>query len=409
MWFLLLAIVVSASVYLTKKMRKRKPNIDLAAELAEIGVGVNITAGAKQSVSVPSIRIDASREQKDTRTIEYKKQGESVYNIGTNLPISLTLSGIAENEVLELVSAISKNNLWEIREWLHMLVAKNNIKCLELSEWVEESKSKIYSLCKSHLEESKDWKDAGDLDKNDMLKEFRKKSIEELASRPANTELAYTLLFEEPTKLSENIILREFKDNLQSYKTLMYSLSHGRKVQVVSSDDYRRSSWEHLHSAGYALRGTEIPINDILETLTLKALQEIAGSEAPKKFTRKNQAIEFVKNLSDLKNRLDKAIAFRELFQIKEIEGLDPKELVASFEYSSTVADLILDTFRSCLENLEEVESFESDLYLGLVLVSDNCSPSCKKMHSKKWKSVPKNIPPFHIGCEASIQNIFDN
>jgi hypothetical protein len=193
----------------------------------------------------------------------------------------------------------------------------------------------------------------------------------------------------------------------------------GQKVyHLTAGDRYRRPDFERLVESGLAARGLEIPISDILNTLTLKDLRAaIADTNAPS-FKRKTEAVEYAANLADITDRLAKVIAFRELFQLRPL----PKKLsaVASELFSKPVMDaqkfaheaasLIAHTYSLGAYDLRNRNDPElQNLVSGwTIMASDGSCPMCRKAAVKPYPKGARPRVPLHIGCRCHVEAKLD-
>lgn len=355
---------------------------------------------------VISVDTTNGRSGRREARVGYQQTGDGGFVIGPSLPFPVTLYGLDAADAGKLATAFEQGEDYKIGEWFSHLVAQKNIHCKELNEWVGEAKPKVRDIVKQRVLASTEWAQASDLDKQDLLAEIQASAIAELAIRPGDADAAWTLLLEEPQDLTiDDALLERFKDNPQTYQTLLYVISAGTKVQIAPTGDYRRKTFDELYEKGFMRRGQEIAIEDIMASMTMKQMQEIAGADAPKKFTRKTHAIDFLKGLADIRQRLEKAISFRELFQIKPIDGINLEELAKAHAYSSQVASVVLRTLRTSVDSQRQRESRMDEYVDGWELFSENCCPACSAQHGKTWKRLPQKLPPFHIGCEARVHS----
>ena len=84
------------------------------------------------------------------------------------------------------------------------------------------------------------------------------------------------ILFEhEPKDITiDDELIKEYGfKNIQTYLSYADKLD---KVRVMSADSYARPIFEKLSELGLSKRGNEIPNDEILLTLTLKDLNQIA-------------------------------------------------------------------------------------------------------------------------------------
>lgn len=396
MWIFLL-IVATAVIYwlfLRNKGNRRTSN---AAK-----------KGQAEPALKPVISVDTTNGRLGRRETQvgYQPTGDGGFVIGPELPFPVTLYGLDAADAGKLATAFEQGKDYEIGEWFGHLVAQKNIQCKELNEWVDAAKPKVRDMVKQRVLASTEWSQASDMDKKDLLVEIQDGAIAELTVRPGDADAAWTLLMEEPQDLTvDDALLGRFKDNPQTYQTLLYAISAGTKVQVVPAGDYRRKTFDELYEKGFMRRGQEIAVEDILASMTMKQMQEIAGADAPKKFTRKAHAIDFLKGLADIKQRLEKTISFRELFQIKPIDGINLEELAKAHAYSSQVARVVLRTLRASVDSQRLRESRMDEYVDGWELFSENCCSACSVQHGKFWKRLPPKLPPFHIGCEARVHS----
>ncbi len=352
-----------------------------------------------------AVTVTTSTPSRQEVSIGFQPTQDGGFEIGPHLSFPLTLYGLTQDEAEKLVSAFALGQQYEISDWFTHLVAQKNIRCKELDDWLAEAKPKVRAIVKERILASTEWAAASELDKKDLLAETQDGAVGELAARPGNYETARTLLLEEPRDLTvDDALLEQFKDNPQTYTSLLYAISTGSKVRTVLAGDYSRKTYEDLHQKGFMRRGADIAPEDILASMTIKQMQEIAGADAPKKFTRKAHAIDFLKNLPDIRPRLEKAVSFRELFQLAPIDGLNLDELAKAHAYSNEVARVILRTLRGSVSMQKDAELSEDLQVDGWVLDSGECCPDCRKLDGKTWKHLPKKLPPFHIGCEARLR-----
>ncbi len=222
--------------------------------------------------------------------------------------------------------------------------------------------------------------------------------------RPADVDDTLTLLKGEPADATvDDALLERFEGNTESYIKLLSLLSSPARVWQSAAGQYDRKDFETLVEMGFVRRGADIPIEDVLPTLTIAQMQQVAGDAAPKKFTRKAAAIEALKALPDLQQRLSTVVSFREMFQLKPIDGLDTEGVAQSYEHAMVVSDIIWKTLmagKSTLETVDSAKEYDPD---GWELSASDCCPRCQAMDGKSWKRLPKNLPPFHIGCDCEI------
>lgn len=351
-----------------------------------------------------TISVETRTSKRENLKIGYKPTGVGGFVIGPDFPFPVTLLGLDESDVAKLAKAFEQQNDYELWAWFTHVVAQKNVQCKELDAWIMEAKPKVEAGVERLIATSSEWTQSSDLDKEDLLADMRHVAVSELKVRPADLDVTWTLLFDEPHDLTvDDALLARFKETPETYQLLLRVISVGSKVQTAQAGDYRRKAFDELYEKGFMLRGKEIALEDILTSMTMKQMQDIAGADAPKKFTRKAHAVELLKELPDIWQRLEKVMSFRELFQIKPIAGVDVDELAKAHAYSSAVARVVLRTIRASVDSQRLKRSSLEDYAEGWKLYSEDCCPSCQTMHGNTWKRLPKNLPPFHLGCEAQV------
>lgn len=350
----------------------------------------------------------ASNNEYDIKVMSTRSIDGQGICVGTNLPLPLTLIGIHAKDASEIAEALDRYDTYTLRSKLTTLIASNNVRCKEIDAWVTAAKPQFEAAVTKAIASSAEWSSASELDREDLLADFREQAAETLAERPADVEATLTLLTEEPVDLTvDDALLAKFKDRPELYPVLLNALGYGEKVQVVPVGGYNRKEYEALAEMGYVRRGTDIPLDAILATLTLKQMNELAGADAPKKLTRKAAGIEFLKTLPDLNERLSKLIAFRELFQVDvtplETAGVQVNDLMTSYHYSNVMSALIVDTLKSGLSMMRSVENSKGCEIDSWELTASNCCPNCQNLDGKTWKRRPQKLPPFHMGCDCEL------
>ncbi len=164
---------------------------------------------------------------------------------------------------------------------------------------------------------------------------------------------------------------------------------------------------------GLSIRGSSIPLDEILSTLTLKDLNEIANNPE-KQFKRKNQAIEFISAMPNIEEKIGSKISLRELFKLKQLpekySSINLKEVSNAWSYTYEVVGLLMDTYRNAnystqtLKDKKYVKEYKVESWSN----EENMCPCAKELINKKYpKTRPPKIP-YHIGCNCSLRQEYD-
>lgn len=344
-------------------------------------------------------------------TGDVKPNGDGGWIINPKSTFPLTIYGINEKDANELKVLLEdgySKSAYDILPKLVPFIAVKNLRCREIEEYIKKFKpiylNKIEELKKASVE----WPTLSDSDKEDLLYSFRQAAINSLDIRP-NCNLIY--LFEyEPSDFSiDDALLQRYE-----YDLLQFYLSYADrvdKVYIIPADHYYRKKFERLVEKKLAIQGTQIPFNLILNSLTLKELNEIITDLNIKPFTRKNKAVEYLLSLPDIQERLKRKIAFRELFKLctlpEEFANIKLEDISKAWKFITEVAILLAETYinggiakRDYLDRKDYIDFVES---WEIMTVGDDACPYCKRLASKDY---PKNVypkVPLHLGCRCYV------
>jgi len=345
----------------------------------------------------------------DTGKIKTIEDG--LYCINPKSPFPLSFKNISDSNVQELKKLLDGESQWErnISE-ITFLIAQHNIVCIELDEFVTNAKNEISKSIKQQTTNSKEWGTSSEKDKADLLHEFQTTAIEKLNTKPSNQRAFETLLFSAPGDVTvDDKLLEYFSGNEELYRFYVSNLGRSTKANKIPADDYNRKNWESLSELGLAKRGKEIPVKVLLETLRMKDINEFLADRLDKKLTRKAQAIEFAESQPDILDVLSNHISFREMFQVAEPKGIEISEIKKCYEYATSQAEIIRDTYRTGYQTLSALEDAKDSEYDGWEIEAEDCCNSCSKLNGKKTKRKPSKQPPFHIGCTCSLEGTYED
>jgi hypothetical protein len=307
----------------------------------------------KQSVSAPRITVtvtssSANSEGTDLGELTVSSKGEWILNPKSAFP--LTVYGIDEAVARNVKSVCDQKRFegeWSLTMALIPLVARSNLRCKEVDGYIGKFKLTYSNKLEELKRSSAEWTEASERDRKDLLGDFRRIAVQSLDIQP-NCDLV--ALFEcEPqdSTIDDALIDRFGYETLQLY--FRYAKDLAKVYQVPSEYRSQREGFDKLAQHGLAMRGTDIPFPAILETLKLKDMRDIVADLDPPKWTRKAQAIEYLLDVSDIKQRAGKLVAYRELFQLKplppEFVGIELESLSSSWRYTEAVASLISRTY----------------------------------------------------------------
>lgn len=327
---------------------------------------------------------------------------------------SLTLDSIDQKTAEEFKAGLEA--MWEAgpynqRRDLVELITTSNVKVREIEAYVRTFRPKYTDSIERLKEQSPEWSGASEKDKEDLLTEFRTKALDQLDIQP-NCDLL-TLFECEPADatIDDSLVA---KYGFEAAKLYVRHAANMQKVHTIPADHRDRSLFEELASLGLAIRGAEIPVEPLLSKLTLKEMGELVSDLNPPAFRRKAVAIEYLQNVSDIRERLGKHVAFRELFQLRplppEFASLDLTKVAGAWQYAEQVAHLLTATYWDAGWDSHNAERFADDGYdfiKGWTI--DNaceCCPYCERQAQQKSRRAQRPKVPLHIGCTCRVESV---
>jgi len=371
-----------------------------------------------------SIQIEANTlnnlDENEAEEIVVTNNGGFILNPKSTFPITIyNINNQIANELRHLLEK-EHINPYEKENALVSIIIRTNLHCKEIDEYVNKFKPQYLKKIEDLKNSTIDWETMPEKDKEDLLISFRKKAIESLDIRPY---CDLVTLFEckpeqKDIKIINTLISQYGYNNIKFY--LNYASRDLDKVYIIPANHYNRDKFEELVKVGLARRGTDIPLPHILGTLTLKQMNKLITDLNQKPFRRKSKAIEFLMNLTDIKQRLGNLIAFRELFQLKplpsQFSSITLDKISEAFEYFHEIASLIIQTYESGNYAAYEKAQFQDDdgFHLSLIEgwelhnVDDSMTcPYCKRAANKIYPKNQYPNVPLHIGCRCSVSPIY--
>ncbi len=321
---------------------------------------------------------------------------------------SFNLSLTIEESVAETFQSILKNSTttgcYQAIQDLLPIVARHNVKCQEIDDYIQKYRPIYLEKIEAQKKASTEWAAASELDKEDLLDEFKENAILELEVRPdCDIEALFSVTDIDLTV--DDALIERYEFSLISF---YFSKKLG--VYIIPTDHYDRKKFECLVDSGLALRGDVIPLAGILEKLTLKEMSALVSDLSTPKFSRKANAIEYLTALPDIKSRVNNAISYRSTFMLvplpAEFENIDLEHIKASWAYARTFTDLICKTYSAMHYQTQNISTYldpDLDYKKFSIEGAEDCCSYCMKMAKKKYSR--NNLPtiPLHIGCSCTL------
>jgi hypothetical protein len=353
---------------------------------------------------------DHSGSDKNVDTGDVNEVSPGTFEINPKSPLPITLSNCSSTHANTVKKLLEGEANWErnISELSH-IIAQKNIEFPGLEKTISEMKYEVKSSIETQKNNSAEWNEASEKDKDDLLKEFQSNAIDQLPIKPSSEYVLDTLLFCPPKEVTaDDKLLSSFSGNTELYRFYVSCLGSSSKAVQVPTDDYNRKNWESLVKLGLSKRGKEIAVEMLLDGLRLKDINEYFSDRLNKKLTRKAKAIDFALSQPDVLDVLSKHMSFREMFQVVEPEGVDISDVKACYQYATAQANIIRDTYVTGYRTLATLLDAKDAEYDGWEIEPDDCCAECEKRNGKITKRKPSKLPPFHFGCTCSLEGVYE-
>ena len=304
-------------------------------------------------------------------------------------------------------------------ESLQSLMLKEGIRCKEVDDYVARFKSTYVTVLDKLKRESTDWSNASESDRPGLLRELRAQAAEMLDVSPAAICDVPTLFECEPDSEKVRKLFSAFGlDSVELCRLHGRYDRSARKVYHLGADDrYKRPDFERLFDRGLATRGFDIPIVDILNSITLKDLRTVLGDTNQPSFKRKAEAVEYAAKLADITVRLAKILAFQELFQLRPLpeylsalaSELRSEAAVHTQRFVHESSSLIAHTYvMGAYDFRDRSDSEVGKIATGWKIRATNGScPMCRRTGAKIFPKGTRPRVPLHIGCRCNVEAEF--
>lgn len=325
--------------------------------------------------------------------------------INSGMPFELTILDCTQ-ELAQRIKDLCEEGYYKAEKEMLVLFATYNIKVKEIEEYKQKYHKTFFDRYEQLKRESVEYQNADPQDRADMDEEFFQQAqdcLYELASYDA-----YKLFCSYDMTIDDEFLQEYGFDVLNAY--FSYANKVG-KVAVIGKDNYCRAAFEKMAETGLALRGKDIPLEELLASQTLKTLNAIADNP-DKEFKRKNQAIEFIIANPEKKERLGEYISYRELFKLlplpEKYANLDLDQVRMMWDCHREEARILLLTYSHAqysATDLKQARDYHgNDPYVFRVSASNEQCKCAKDMEKQKF---PKDKPPkvpCHVGCNCSLR-----
>lgn len=250
------------------------------------------------------------------------------------------------NEIINICDNLFTYN--DASKKVGRILMENGIQIKEVEEFCSKVRPLVESRVKELVTKDPEWESLGDRDKEDKENEYRSLSMVEFGEEvtPVMSGALSFLTFNQPVQvpLLTEIVTEYGGDNVDTYCQYF-----GRKNPIIKIPDATyRKPLEELVKVGLAYTGKDMSVEELLSTLTLAELNEIASTDT--KFTRKDKAIKFLEEKDNIASIIDKSVTLRSLFSLRPLPDkyreFDIAKYTDSQCYYGNLADVLVSLYK---------------------------------------------------------------
>jgi hypothetical protein len=342
----------------------------------------------------------------DTGKLTVTPDGAWILNPNCGFRLTIETGKDVAVQVKALLDSRLRENLYDGEERLAPIIARSNLRCREIEEYVCIWRPRYLKRIEELKAASEEWATAGEMDRDDLLAQFKGQALAAIDVRP-RCDLD-VLLDSEPVNATIDDALVD-RYGFDAVDTYLQHIGKPAKVHRLAPTHPQRQRYESLLTKGLARRGSDIPVAAILADFKLKEMAQLAPPGLGP-FGRKAAAIQALTNVPDIRERLGKVVAFRELFQLlplpEEFAGIDLGAVGTSWAYTRTVTNLFVGTYMKAAWELRSFAFYDEnpDLVRGWeVRPGSKACPYCVSKVGRVPSSTPRPRVPFHIGCYCDV------
>jgi hypothetical protein len=369
--------------------------------------GGNRPAGARDGVGITvQVVHEISRHGPDVGPVTATR--DAGWTLNPRAPFCLTLTGTT-GDVAQAVRAILDDPETMSRDKerrLLGLLLHHNFRMAELDTYLATWRPRVEADVARRLEAHPEWATASGPDREDIRAEVESAALAAVPVRLCDD--LRVLFMDEPADVTTDdaLLARYPFDLLHLY--VEYA-NTANSVLRIPADDFRRQAFDQLVEVGLARRGTELDLEAVLETLTLKDMADLVNDLEHPRFTRRAKATAWLLERGDLRERIARRVSLRERFQLcdlpSEVGPIDLAELGRAWRWAQQVCRLLEVTWYGNRAAMAQL-AYEDALTWEVALAED-CCPACVQNVGQrviKRSSGTLGSPvPAHLGCTCRL------
>ncbi len=286
-----------------------------------------------------------------------KAINDTTYIINPESTHSLTFRNLSENLANQinklLFSNYIENDYDAVIQLEQLFIDNPDIEIEEINDLIKKRQTEYKQIVDKKIKASDEWDESTDLDKKDMLLEFKYDAMSELEIE-VNAELVHVFdLFPISQSLEHEFLSKYGLKAIENY----YYFTNIPAIKKAEASSGLRYRCNILYDSGLAVRGKNIPSNEIIEGFSVKELNKYFSDYLEKPISQRAKLIEKLKSIDNIYDVISKNVSLRSIFKVLELPEkfmsvTEEKTKTISSYYDSFV-DLITNVYSDTKQDLE--------------------------------------------------------
>lgn len=271
------------------------------------------------SRAIANSKFTVEFEEPKKESITLIRSGDTfIFNKGKASQI--TLIGASESVAKQIQEILDGNDsIYDAEKIIRVIMMENKVDVEEINTFRSQVRPIVEKRIQKLISEDQEWESLGERDREDKRQEYIDLSMVKFDNEKVTPFVAGSLselVLESPAEIPS---LDEMIKHYGLTNIITYSEYIDRKKTIISIQDPKyRKPLEDLVNVGLAYNGKDMSIEELLSSLTLNELNEIADTTS--RFSRKEKAIKYIAEKEDVSSIIEKHIALRSLFTLKPLQ-----------------------------------------------------------------------------------------
>ncbi len=369
--------------------------------LAKQGGDTKKPAARVHARAASAAKASPEPRQVDDRDIPLIELSDSSVQFMPHGRVPITIQGVTMEEGRPIMASLVGGGYPPaIKMQLGLLMARKNASSPEVDSFLSRAHKAFRAKRDEFLDEAGDLSAMTDEERRDVRQEAVEDAADDIGVCSMWEDFEVLLAGEPVDETADDELLNLFGDRLDLLELYLRLGKRKRDTVKTDSDEDRRRMLE-LCERGLAISSYDLDPADLLKSLRMAAIQEMLGTDAPKTFRRKAEAVEFAASVDGIVDRVSGYLPLEDTFRIVKRDDLEDAE--AALRYAKEYAGLIVTTYITAQRARKAIDLKVSG-EVAEVWPDDDCE-LCEKHEGKSVASTRSPAaPPHHVGCVCIVE-----